>query len=260
MSARKNTGDAPAGAGESALPRGWPSRRVRLVAGFVLVAACVAATRIPAVREMLSWSWIAARIGELNALFHRPYGVPLFVVISTILPLFQIPGLVMVILAAIVFDPVAAFAWGYLGALLGCLAPFYVSRYFLRDALRERLSSGRVSRVLDAVHGDAITSVIVLRIVFFMSPPLSWALGVTRIGDRDHFIGNALGLVPVVAAVQVTVRALKDVKSVSDIFQPRMIAFLVVAAVVVIVVAIAKRRLFPRADLRDDTQEATRAV
>ena len=47
-----------------------------------------------------------------------------------------------------------------------------------------------------APHGFAL--VAVLRVILFLAPPLSWALGASRVRLVDHVLGTAVGILPMI--------------------------------------------------------------
>src|SRR5262249_61071298 len=52
-------------------------------------------------------------------------------------------------------------------------------------------------RALDArLQRHGLVTVVVLRLLLFLAPPLNWALGASRVATADYILGTALGIVP----------------------------------------------------------------
>jgi uncharacterized membrane protein YdjX (TVP38/TMEM64 family) len=63
----------------------------------------------------------------------------------------------------------------------------------------QRVLSGRFVRLRaldDRLARDGFRTVLVLRLVLFMAPPLNWLLGATRVRLPHYVAGTALGLIP----------------------------------------------------------------
>jgi uncharacterized membrane protein YdjX (TVP38/TMEM64 family) len=123
------------------------------------------------------------------------WSAPTFVLSFVIGQLLYVPGALFVGAARVSFGP----AWGvllaYVGALAAITVPFVLARYArgsAQAAYRPRFSFLR--RALDRVELRPIQSMVLLRSVLFLSPPLSYALAFTSVRTRDYVLGSALGL------------------------------------------------------------------
>jgi uncharacterized membrane protein YdjX (TVP38/TMEM64 family) len=60
-----------------------------------------------------------------------------------------------------------------------------------------------VARVTRMLHERPILTLTVLRAIILVSPPINYALALTRLSHRDYAIGSAIGLVlPVLVVTQ----------------------------------------------------------
>ncbi len=71
-------------------------------------------------------------------------------------------------------------------------------RYFARDALQRALMS-RFARLRR--FGERLDRHSFVAILLFVTPPLNWAFGATRVRVRHYIGGTALGVIPGIAAI-----------------------------------------------------------
>lgn len=108
------------------------------------------------------------------------------------------PEIVLVALGGAVFGTVDGFVYGWVGAVIGTALPFLLVRRALGrytqgpDGIRFR----RLRRIEDRLVERGFATVVVLRLVLFLAPPLNWALGTTRVRLRDYVLGTAVGITP----------------------------------------------------------------
>lgn len=104
------------------------------------------------------------------------------------------PALMILPLTAVWAWPIAlgiAFGGGFGASLLG----FLLSRYLARDFLDARIpdSVRRCEHRLE-VHG--FSTVLVLRILLFLFPPVNWLLGLSHIPVGTFVVGTLVGMIP----------------------------------------------------------------
>ncbi len=131
-----------------------------------------------------------------------PWSAPAFVLAFTLGELLHLPGMLFVFVARAAFGAVVGFFLSYGGSLVAITAPFLLVRGIRTQ--RERTWQPRwrfLRRLLDNVETHPIRSVLVLRLLLWLSPPLDYALAFTSIRTRDYIIGSALGLAPCIGAV-----------------------------------------------------------
>jgi uncharacterized membrane protein YdjX (TVP38/TMEM64 family) len=101
----------------------------------------------------------------------------------------------------LLFDGPAAFALGWTGAIVGSTTTFLVVRYLARDAVQASLERRfpRLTALDDRFAAHGFRTVLLLRLALFLSPPLNWALGATRVRLGHYIAATAVGIVPGVA-------------------------------------------------------------
>jgi uncharacterized membrane protein YdjX (TVP38/TMEM64 family) len=126
--------------------------------------------------------------------------VPLFIAAFTVGELLHLPGIAFVVGARVLFGPTRGLAIGYLGALVALTVSFALARGLVvaTRATREpwRPKWAPLRRAFERLERSPIASIALLRLVFFLASPLTYALAATKVSFRDHVVGTALGIVP----------------------------------------------------------------
>jgi uncharacterized membrane protein YdjX (TVP38/TMEM64 family) len=174
---------------------------VRRVAAVVVVVA-LAVAAIVARRAGVDGPMLQR---ELLALGY--FAPPLFLVLFAAGELLHLPGILFVLVARVVFGPSLGFVLGYTGALLALSLAFAVARQVVSAARATKEPWRPKWRFLrwafDRVESHPIRTIAFLRLVLWLSPPLSYALASTGVRARDHVIGTAIGIVVPVLGVAV---------------------------------------------------------
>lgn len=176
-------------------PSVGPRSRWRLFAALGLFAILAAIGRFGPWGHALSFDGLQQSIRDAG-----PLGFGLFLVAFCLLPLVQVPGLLFIALSLVLYGPVDGGLAAYGGAMLSTTISFLVVRSVGGDALRD-LPFPWAQRALANLEKRPVRTVAVLRMALWMIPPLNYALALSGVRFRDHFIGTALGLVlPVLSA------------------------------------------------------------
>jgi uncharacterized membrane protein YdjX (TVP38/TMEM64 family) len=141
-------------------------------------------------------------IARMRALVsaYAPYGPLVFmaIVVAGLFTRVPMMGTVLVAVGALLFGRLAAFVYGWLAALVGATAIFLLVRSVARDYVRRTLdaSSDRLRALDERVSRNGFGAVLLLRLVFGLSPLLNWGLGLTGVRLQQYCAATALGLVP----------------------------------------------------------------
>lgn len=216
-------------------------RLVKPIAGIALVGALIWIFRSLGLSAYVSLEKIRPMVEAMG-----PYGPLAFVGLCVVSVLLHMPEIVLIAVGGVVFGGVKGFVLGWVGSVAGSTSSFLVARYFLQDAFRGAIIS-RSRRLLSlderlAQHG--FLTVLSLRLVFFMAPPLNWALGVTRVRFRDYFLGSAIGVIPCTAVTCYAADSIARAGSFSAVLTPAMILPAGLAVVFVAASAFAAFRFF----------------
>jgi len=176
----------------SGLRRQWP----RLVLLGVVIAAGAWAHQRFDLGSHLTLAGLRALVEA-----YGPLG-PLVFVGACVAGIFlHLPGALVIALGALLFEWPRAFAYGWIGSLLGTAATFLLVRHLARDAFQRLLISRFAGlRALDErLERHGFVTVLILRLGLFLAPPLNWTIGATRVRLHHYIAGTALGIVPGVA-------------------------------------------------------------
>jgi len=113
--------------------------------------------------------------------------------------LVQLPGIAFVLGARVAYGPLLGFVAGYAGALLSVTVSFFFARTVGGRALSS-MKGKWARRILSRLEDRPLRTIIVLRTLFALSPPLNYALAMSSTRFRDYFAGSAIGLVAPIAA------------------------------------------------------------
>jgi len=108
------------------------------------------------------------------------------------------PEFLLIALGGIALGGLKAFAYGWIACLIGATSTFVLVRYFGREYFQREISArfGRLRALDDRLERDGFRTVLVLRLLLFMAPPLNWLLGATRVKLPHYVAGTAIGMIP----------------------------------------------------------------
>ncbi len=163
---------------------------------------------------------------------------------------FFIPGpeILFAALGAMLFGRVEGFVYAYVASIIGTTATFAIVRYTAQDymqrAIRDRFP--RLQALDERLASHGIRTVVFVRLVLFLSPPLNWALGASRVTMRDYAIGTALGILPGLALVAYLADAIAQAGTFADLLTVEFVGVAVVLTVLLGAGVVAGRRLLGR--------------
>jgi uncharacterized membrane protein YdjX (TVP38/TMEM64 family) len=179
----------------------WMRPRTRLaLVGAVLVLGFVV------VRTSGLGSSLSAENLRLLLVDAGVSGVLLFVVIYSVGLLAQLPSLLFITVAVLVYGQTLGTLVALLGSIVAACVTFVVVRRFGGHALAE-VESPLMRRMLAQLETRPLRSVIVLRAVFGVAPLLNYALALSSLGFRDYLIGSAIGMTPPIAVAAAILHA-----------------------------------------------------
>lgn len=128
------------------------------------------------------------------------WGFVAFIVAYTALQPFGAPGTVFIVAAPLIWPWPTAFALSMVGTMAASVVGFSFARFVARDWVTKRIPA-RLKRYDDALACNALQTVVMLRLVLWMPPPLHWFFGVSRTSFWTHFWGSLVGYAPPLLAV-----------------------------------------------------------
>jgi uncharacterized membrane protein YdjX (TVP38/TMEM64 family) len=175
-------------------PDRWrPYRRVGLgVLVLAFVAIAIYVWRTGAVTPSSIKAWLLS-LG--------PWGPVVFVGAFGLGTTVGLPGMAFVIGARLAFGPWLGLALGYGGGLIAVTLPFVTARALGRNRKAPwRPKQAVLQRAFEQLEVHPIRSVMLLRVVLWFNPPISYALAFAPIRFTTYFFACAIALAPIVIA------------------------------------------------------------
>lgn len=183
------------------------NRWLRLGALLLTLVALFVLAQVTGLREAVTASRLQETVRAAGL-----WGLALFFAAFVVGQLMQVPGVVFLLAARLSWGPVLGFVTGYVGALLSASLVFLIVRTLGGRALAE-LTWPPARRVLAGLERRPVFTVAWLRTVLLLNPPLNYALALSPVRPRDHFVGSVVGLVfPVALTIALAEGALALVR------------------------------------------------
>ena len=126
-------------------------------------------------------------------------GAPILFVLAFIAGSFVgLPGIAFVIGGRLAFGPWLGFVLGYGGGVLAVTIPFIAARKLRKAEAGWTPKNRRLAKVFGMLETHPFRSVLVLRLILWFNPPLSYALAFSKVPVRTYISACAVALVPVV--------------------------------------------------------------
>lgn len=165
-------------------------RRLRLLGGLGFLLLAGLGGRALGLDQTLGLEELRAEVGRLGSL-----GMLVYVVAFTVGLLLYIPGTFFVGSAILIYGRPIGFGVAFAGSIVAVSTSFLVIRSVGGGLLRE-LDRPLLTRMLNTLDARPIMTVLILRVFFFLAPPLNYALALSSIRFRDYILGSTLGLLP----------------------------------------------------------------
>ena len=118
-----------------------------------------------------------------------------FVVSFALLQPFVIPGTLFIVAAPLIWPWPVAFALSLTGTMAASVVGFSFARWVARDWVLARVPR-RLRRYEEALAQRPFRTVLVLRLVLWMPPPLHAFFGISRVSQGVPFWASLLGYIP----------------------------------------------------------------
>jgi uncharacterized membrane protein YdjX (TVP38/TMEM64 family) len=213
----------------------------RAIVAVLVLAAVVAAILWTGVFDDVSVEGLRTRIESYGTL--APLGFIAFVVAGLFVPG---PELLLIALGGAIFGAVEGFLYGWVAALIGTTVSFLLVRQAIGPYIH-RADGARFRRLRsidERLTRRGFVTVLVLRLVLCMAPPLTWALGASRVRWRDYFLGTVVGMTPGIGLGAYLGDAITGAGSWAALLTPQiLVPCAVVAAGIVLGTVITRRVL-----------------
>lgn len=122
------------------------------------------------------------------------WGIALFIVIFIVGIVLQLPGIVFIGASVLLFGTFLGTVVAYGSSVLAVIVSFYFARMIGGNAFSQ-IKSVRVQKILSKLERDPVITIIILRSLMWIAPPLNYALAFSKVTTRTYIIGSAIGLV-----------------------------------------------------------------
>lgn len=157
---------------------------------------------VVAIASLVVWFYASGLYEELDPKKARDFvrdagwwGGLLFLLSYSVLQPFGVNGLVFLLSAPLIWTPTEAFFLNWTGTVGTGLFSFAVARFIARDWVQRRLPA-RVRRFDARLYSRGFVTVLLLRLVFYTTPTVQYALGVSRVRTGPFLAGTVLGVAP----------------------------------------------------------------
>jgi uncharacterized membrane protein YdjX (TVP38/TMEM64 family) len=123
------------------------------------------------------------------------WGPVMFVALYAVLQALFVSSHIFIIAANAVWPPELAIAYSWLGAMGSGLISFVFARFVAREWVQKRLPD-KIRQYDEKLEESGFLTVLLLRSLFFTSPPLQLGLGISGVRFMAFLGGTALGNLP----------------------------------------------------------------
>ena len=128
------------------------------------------------------------------------WGVVLYLVLFALAELVHVPGMMFVAAALLLWGPWMGAAVGWLGCVISVVVTFIVVRGLGGQALTV-IDKPWMKKALGWLDRAPVRTIIALRLVMWVAPPLNYLLALSSVRFSHFVIGSALGLIGPVAFI-----------------------------------------------------------
>lgn len=123
------------------------------------------------------------------------WGGVAFVLAHALLQPLGVRSLFFVLSAPLIWPPPHAVLLSWVGAVVASVFAFSFARFVAQDWAQLR-APARIRKLDEKLAEDGFRTVTVLRLLFYTTPALQLALGVSRVRFRPFLFGTILGVLP----------------------------------------------------------------
>lgn len=164
-------------------------RKARIAAVVAVVVVLLVAQRLGVFHLFAEPARVAQSLVQLG-----PWGYVAFVVAYAALQPFGVPGTAFIMAAPLIWPWPIAFGLSMTGTMAASVVGFSFTRFVARDWVAGMVPA-RYRKYDDALARRAFLTVFLLRLVFWMPPPLHMFFGVSKVRFWTHFWGSLAGYV-----------------------------------------------------------------
>jgi uncharacterized membrane protein YdjX (TVP38/TMEM64 family) len=163
-----------------------PIKLVLLIALLAAILLLYASGAHGAIDAEAVQTWIRGAGGWAGVVFVAAYGL--------LQPL-GVRSVFFLLCAPLIWSPFNAVLLSWIGAVVASVIAFGFARFVARDWAQDRAPE-RIRKFDDKLAEDGFRAVTLLRLLFYTTPALQFALGVSRVRFRAFLFGTIVGVLP----------------------------------------------------------------
>ena len=134
-------------------------------------------------------------LGQWLSQFGVGRAAVIYIVLYSIRPIILFPATLLTIAAGLVFGPWLGILFTVIGENASANVAFRIARWLGGSWIKSR-EPGSMQRWDEKIRENAITSVVIMRLIFLPFDAVNYGCGLTSMRQRDFLIGTALGITP----------------------------------------------------------------
>ncbi len=171
-----------------------PARPSRAATKVLVALACVAVVLVAWSTGLLDLLGDPLRVRDLLREGGSASWIG-YLAVFTVLAAVGIPSVVFLVPMPLVWSMEASLALGITGSMTSSILGFWLARYVGRDFVASRLSP-RLRRFDEKLASHAFRTVVIVRLLFFLTPPSTWFLALSRVPFATYLVGTLVGGLP----------------------------------------------------------------
>lgn len=181
------------------------SALIRLISIIGLVITLVLIGKFTVVGEWFNLENITNTVNDMGY-----FGVVLFITLFILGSFIQVPALLFVLAAILIYGQIEGTIIGYFGVVIGMIVNFMVIKFLGGGVLRE-IRNKRVQKLLTRLGERPLSTIIILRLILWAAPVLNYTLAMTGVRSKEYILGSSIGVMLPVILFSVLVNYFKEI-------------------------------------------------
>jgi uncharacterized membrane protein YdjX (TVP38/TMEM64 family) len=123
-----------------------------------------------------------------------PWGFLMFSVLFILGSFLQVPAMLFVLIAILIYGPFDGAILGYVGVIIAMSVNYLVIRTIGSNVLNE-FKNKHAQKILSKLDSSPIRTIIILRLIFWASPVLNYTLAMTNVEPKQYIVGSSIGII-----------------------------------------------------------------
>ncbi len=167
--------------------------KIRLAIILTLVLALIIISKVTPVGEWFNLDNVISAIRGSGF-----WGMLVFTCLFILGSFMQIPAMLFVLAAILVYGQPQGALLGYIGVVTAMTVNFLFIRMVGGNVVKE-IRSKRIQKILLKLEEKPIETIVILRLVLWASPFLNYVLAMTKVRSQDFIVGSTIGItIPIV--------------------------------------------------------------